>query len=70
MERSWKERIRALENLGLIRLHRNDSTGEIIAVLLEHPINAVDRLLKRRDIPRSWSAAWRERLDEVQNPPA
>jgi hypothetical protein len=71
MERSWNERMQALEDLGLIRLHRNESTGEIVAALLIHPVKAVDRLLKARaDIPPAWKAAWRERLDEVQSAPS
>jgi hypothetical protein len=42
----------------------------IVAVLLLNPVAAVDRLLKSRaDIPGAWKAAWRERLDEIQNAP-
>src|SRR5712691_7109380 len=71
MQRSWNERMQALEDLGLIRLDRNESTEEIVVVLLINPLKAVERLLKARaDIPGSWKAAWRERLDEVQGPPS
>jgi hypothetical protein len=70
MERSWNERMEALEELGLIRLHRNESTEEIIAVLLAHPARAVERLFsERNDIPSVWRTAWRQRLDEIQIPP-
>ena len=70
MERSWNERMQALADLGLIRLHKNESTDEIVAVLLVNPVVAVERLLKTRtDIPPAWRAAWRERLDEIQNAP-
>jgi hypothetical protein len=70
MERSWNERMEALEELGLIRLHRNESTEEIIAVLLAHPARAVERLLnERNDVPSVWRTAWRQRLDEIQIPP-
>lgn len=70
MKRSWNERMQALEDLGLIRIHRNASTGEIVAALLIHPIKAVQRLMEARvDIPPSWKAAWRERIDEVQSAP-
>src|SRR6266550_1807049 len=58
MERSWNERIQALEDLGLIRLYRNESTKEIVAALLIHPVKAVERLLNARaDIPPAWRAA-------------
>lgn len=71
MERSWNERMQALEDLGLIRLHRNESTDEIVAVLMVNPVKAVERLLQTRpDIPAAWKAAWRERLDEIQSPPS
>ncbi len=70
MERSWNERMHALADLGLIRLHKNESTDEIVVVLLVNPVAAVERLLETRtDIPPAWRAAWRERLDEIQNAP-
>ncbi len=63
---SWRERIRELERLGLIRV-KGEGHREIRYVLLVHPDKAVAQLVKQhgKNIPRVWSDYYAKRKRDV-----
>ena len=66
--RSWRERVRKLEELGFIRVGAKGSR-RYAYVLILHPHRVVRSLEKRGDVPSSWWSLFCARLRDIGAPP-
>jgi hypothetical protein len=64
--RTWRERLRALETLGFIRIERHWGDDAITHILILDPDMAVKNLEKRRGLPDSWRRAYERRCEETK----
>ncbi len=64
--RTWGERLKSLEELGLVRLHR--AGGRIKYALLVHPTAAIHRLRAGGRIPDDWWNTYTARQRETKEP--
>ena len=65
--RSWRERVRRLEELGFIRVGRKGSR-KYAYVLILHPHRVVRSLEEKGSVPSSWQSLFRARLRDIGAP--
>jgi hypothetical protein len=66
-QRSWRDRMKVLQDLGLISIQQKGGRPYGL-VLLHHPTIAVGKLRKAGRVPDDWWESYRQRQIEVKEP--
>lgn len=67
--RTWRERMRVLEEVGLIKVH-SKGFRKYAYILLVHPTLVIEKLKEEGKVSDEWWSIYRERQIETKEPSA